>query len=144
VGLSYCNHCGARLNGSRADHPIKVPHASLDSLVWAIVSVAVGGLGVIIGLLAVMKQVLDFSPGLIIAFTLISFLLLFAPETALIWLLVRQKSGPKELGEAARQKGHETKELGATQERMLPEPGISVTEGATRTFEPVFSQRKAE
>jgi hypothetical protein len=132
------------LSGSRADHPVKVSQASLDSLVWAIVLVAVGGLGVIIGLMAVMKNVLNFNPGLIIAFTLISFLLLLAPETALIWLLIRLKAGPKEVGESAPHKGQETKELGAPQERMLPESGISVTEGATRTFEPAYIQRKAE
>jgi hypothetical protein len=37
-----------------------------------------------------------------------------------------------------------TKELDAAQARALPEPVPSVTEHTTRSFEPIYSKRKAE
>jgi hypothetical protein len=72
-GLSYCNHCGARLNGSAADADRKPAELFPDSLVWAIVSVFVVGLGGTIGLMAVMKDARTFEPGLIIGLSLLSF-----------------------------------------------------------------------
>jgi hypothetical protein len=37
-----------------------------------------------------------------------------------------------------------TKELDAAQPRALPEPVPSVTEHTTRTFEPLYSERKSK
>src|SRR6266446_3006317 len=54
--LSYCNHYGARLSGPAADADRKPAELFPDSLVWAIVSVFVVGLGGTIGLMAVMKE----------------------------------------------------------------------------------------
>src|SRR5260370_2361169 len=54
--LAYCNHCGARVNGSKDDRVIKAAELFPDSLIWAIVSVFVAGIGCVIDLMAVMKN----------------------------------------------------------------------------------------
>ena len=64
--LSYCNRCGAKMGGVTASQTDSVALLSLDSLVWAIVGVYVFGLGAIMGLLAVMKQVLAFDVGILL------------------------------------------------------------------------------
>jgi uncharacterized protein YjeT (DUF2065 family) len=108
-----------------------------ESLVWAIVTVFVCGLGGIIGLMAVMKEVLHFSESLIIAFTMLSFALLFVVEGVLIRLLRRQKKHAVEAGDAEVPQEQATKELGPAHARTLSEPVSSVTEHATRAFEPI-------
>ena len=140
--LSYCNHCGAKVSGAKADDIAQPSESFPESLVWAIVSVTVGGLGVIMILLAVMKEV--FSKELIAAFMLLSFLLLFAAESVFIWLLLRRKRDAKEIDDTARRKEQATKDLSAAQAQAFPEPGVSVSEHTTRTLEPAYSERKTE
>ena len=114
-----------------------------ESLVWAIVSVFVIGIGSIFGLMAMMKKLLNFNEGWIIIFTLLIFLLMIVVEGVLIWQLSRQKSNVKEASEIAL-KSTETKELGTAQARALAEPMLSVTEQTTRTFEPIYSERQSK
>ncbi len=141
-GLSYCNRWGAELSGKErsATKPFDI---SPDSLVWAIVVVTVGGLAMLIGLMALMKES-NFNLGLIVAFTVLSFLLLLGAASVFIWLLLRSKSGAKETSDTAQLKEPATKELGAAQARALAEPAPRVTEHTTRTLEPIYSERKAK
>ena len=60
---------------SARDPGPKPAEVSPESLVWAIVAVSVGGLAILIGLVAVMKEA-NLGVNLIIAFTLLSFLIL--------------------------------------------------------------------
>ena len=138
-GLAYCNHCGGKLIQPQTglDQTQLFP----DSLVWAIVSVFIIGLGAIIGLMALMKAELHFDIGIILFFTLLSFALMTAIEGVLVWLLISRSRGRK----AARQidpKQKDTKELSEASLRQLAEPVPSVTEHTTRTFEPVYEKRK--
>ena len=141
--LTYCNHCGAMLTGSK-DARVTPSELFPESLIWAIVTVFVVGLGGTIGMLAVMKEVVNFQPGLILAFTLLSFLTMFAVEGVLIWLLMSRKRGATDANETERLKPRATKELGVAQEPAPPEPALSVTEHTTRTLEPVYRERKLE
>ena len=143
-GLSYCNLCGAKLGGAKEESVTKPVELFSESLVWAIVTVFVIGLGVTIGLMAVMKDLLNFSQGLIIAFTLLSFLLTFVVEGVLIWLLLQNRRDAKEAGDTALLKEQTTRELDTAQARALPEPVPSVTEHTTRSFEPIYSERKSK
>jgi predicted amidophosphoribosyltransferase len=141
--LDYCNHCGARLvnvkDRSRATPAELFP----ESLIWAIVAVFTVGLGAIIGLMAVMKEVVHFDMGLIIAFTALSFTLVFAVESVLIWQLVRRRTDRKDNTDVTRIDRQTTKELDAVPVRALPDPVPSVTEQTTRAFEPVYNERKS-
>lgn len=142
-GLYYCNHCGAELSGARGKSASKPPELFPDSLIWAIVTVFIVGLGCTIGLMAVMKD-FNFDKGLIIAFTSMVFLLTLAVEGVFIWMLRGRRSKTEEVGDTARLKQQATKELDAPQARELPEPVASVTEHTTRAFEPIYSERKSK
>ena len=142
--LSYCNHCGARLSGPGADAEHKPAELFPDSLVWAIVSVFVVGLGGTIGLMAVMKDARTFDPGLIIGLSLLSFVAMLAVEGVLVYLLLSRRSGAKEAGEKSKLKASPVRELESANERALPEPSLSVTDHTTRTLEPAHRDRTRE
>lgn len=143
-GLSYCNLCGAKLSGAKIDGASKSTETLPESLIWAIVSVFVVGLGVIMGLMAMLKELLNLNVGIILAAGALVFLLLVAIEAVLIWQLISRTSAAKAAGDSKRQKDQTTKELDAAQARALPEPLPSVTEHTTRSFEPLYSERKSK
>jgi hypothetical protein len=142
--LTYCNHCGSKLNLAKREAEITHVHdVSPESLVWAILSVFIGGMGVIIGLMAVMKNVLHFNMTLIVVISLLCFLMMSVIETVFIWRFIGhrhsgEQGGPAKLGENTRQ------ELGAVQAKALAEPRESVTDHTTRSFEPVYTKRTNE
>jgi uncharacterized protein (DUF983 family) len=120
-GLSYCNHCGAKLSRAKSDDITK-------NLLFFMTAVFVFGLGAIIFLMMALRMV--FGPenmGLIISFTMLSFLIMLAVEGVFVWMLLGRKKGAKEAA----------KELDETKARMLPEPAASITEHTTRTLETV-------
>ena len=138
AGLRYCNHCGARLNTQPTND---APGSELfpESLVWALVTVFVVGIGATIGLMAVMKNVLHFDMSLIMFFSLLSFGLMTVIEAVFIWLLLsRSRTAKKQL----KQKERSTKELSEASPRLLSDPVPSVTEQATQAFEPMYEKRK--
>jgi hypothetical protein len=141
-GVSYCNRCGAGLILKEPSLPQpKQPPA--DQLIWAIVGTFVGGMGVIIGLLALMKEKLNFSSPLIVGFALLSFLILVAVEIVFIWLLVRSQKQVSATGEVAELKKL-VREVDATTAGALREPPLSVTDQTTRTLEPVERKRQTQ
>jgi hypothetical protein len=143
-GLSYCNYCGEKLSGARGDSIIKSPEVRPETLIGAMVFAFVFGLGAITVLMGVMKAVLHLEVGLILTFTLLSFLIMLSLEGVFIRLLLRRKHGAAEAGETVLLKGQATRELATAQARMLPEPIPSVTEHTTRAFEPNYVERKSE
>jgi hypothetical protein len=138
-GLSYCNHCGAKLT---AENTTKSSEVKTESLVWAMVAVLVFGFVAIVFLMMAMKMV-GLNVGQILAFTILSFLIMLLVEGVFTWQLLLRKRGA-EIGNIALAKDQTTKELDAAQARLLPEPMPSVTEHTTRTFEPIFVERNKE
>jgi len=137
-GLSYCNHCGAKVSGDKA---AKSSEVKTESLVWAMVAVLVFGFVAIVFLMMAMKMV-GLNVGQILAFTILSFLIMLLVEGVFTWqLLLRQRGAT---GDAVLSNAQTTKELEAAQARVLPEPMPSVTEHTTRTFEPSFIERNKE
>jgi hypothetical protein len=143
-GLGYCNYCGAKLNGVKGDNLIKTSEVKPELLVCAMVAVFVLGLGAIAVLTGVMKSVLGLDTGQILAFTLLSFLIMLLVEGVCIWLLFSRNRSAKEISDASPSKNQATKELNAADVRVLPEPLLSVTEHTTRAFEPIYSERKSK
>jgi hypothetical protein len=137
-GLSYCNHCGAKLN--RGDNIVRSPEVKPELLVSAMAGTFILGLLVITILLGVMKSVLGLPVERVLAFMLLPFLLLLILEGIFIRLLFRQRAeragGPQLSNQQA------TNELDAAQTRVLPEGVPSVTEHTTRAFEPSYNERK--
>ena len=138
-GLSYCNYCGAKLNGVKDEARIKSSEVKPEMLVAAMVFVFVFGLAAITLLMLVMKDVLG-NVGQVLALTLLSFLIMLSIEGVIIRLLLRRKRGTEEAEDTMRLKGQATKALDAAQARALPEPMPSVTEHTTRTFEPIYNE----
>src|SRR6266571_6321938 len=95
-GLSYCNYCGAKLNGVKGDSVTKSSEVKPEMLVAAMVFVFVFGLGAITALMGMMKAVLNLDLGQILAFTLLSFLIMLLIEGVCVLLLLRRKRGPEE------------------------------------------------
>lgn len=141
-GLSYCNRCGAEAGGKTRTVALK-PAPIPEFLVWAIVGVSVGGLAILVGLIAVMKWS-GFSLELIALFSILGFLLLLGAESVFIWLMLRSGNAAKEPSVLPQSREFTTKELGEEQVRALPEHMPSVTEQTTRTLEPVYREHKEE
>ena len=142
-GLSYCNHCGAKLTGERGDKPIRSSEVKPESVVWAMVAVLVFGFVAIMFLMMAMKMV-GLHVGEILAFTILSFLIMLLVEGVFIWQLLGRKRGTEGTADAMQSKEQATKELYEAQARALPEPVPSVTEHTTRAFEPIYSERKSK
>src|SRR5690242_20730523 len=119
-GLSYCNYCGAKLSGVKGDSIIKSPEVKPESLVWAMVAVLVFGFVAIVFLMMAMKMV-GLNVGQILAFTILSFLIMLLVEGVFTWQLLLRKRGPA-TGDIALSNAQTTKELNAAQARVLPEP----------------------
>lgn len=141
-GVSYCTRCGARADGSTEHAASKLSESSFIILVAGLIGIPIAGLGVVIGLMSVMKE-MGFSKELIIVFMSLGFLLLLAAEAVFIWLLVQNRArADKEKATNAELKRVETKELGAAQVRALSDPMPSVTESATCPFEAIPRESK--
>ena len=143
-GLTYCNYCGAKVSGAKGDSVHESSAVKPEMLVAAMVFVFVLGLAAITMLMGMMKAVLHLNVGVILAFTLLSFLIMLSIEGVIIRLLLRRKRGTEEAGDTVQLKGQATNELDAAHARALPEPLPSVTEHTTRAFEPVYNERTSK
>ena len=141
-GLNYCKTCGAE-QGAKERSAIQMSPTMHESVIWAIVSVSLGGLALLIGLMAVMKRVLNFGTELIITFTALSFLLMIVAICVIIWMAVRTKSSAKQPIEKTEPKRETETDLQAARERLLPEPVYTVTEHTTRDLETANRERKS-
>jgi hypothetical protein len=94
-GLSFCNYCGAKLNGEKGDNVIKSSGVKPESLVWGMVAVLVFGFVAIVFLMMAMKMV-GLNVGQILAFTILSFLIMLLVEGVFIWQLLRRKHGAED------------------------------------------------
>src|SRR6267143_4646106 len=140
-GLSYCNFCGAKLNGAKGETRIESSEVKPASLVAAMVFVFVFGLVAITMLMGMMKAILHLDAGVILAFALLCFLIMLSLEGVFVRLLFSRKRRIEEASDNVQLKGQATKELDAAQARVLPESTPSVTEHTTRAFEPNYTER---
>lgn len=146
-GLSFCKHCGAKLSTENGDGLAGYSELKAESfLISAMVALFIFGLGVIMGLLTVMKNGIDIEAPQIIPFAILSFLMLFIIEGVIVWRLMRRDRLAKASAAAALTPNEQTtKELDAARARALPGgmPPPSITEHTTRAFEPVYTERKS-
>src|SRR5438445_3992619 len=118
-GLSYCNYGGAKLNGVKGKNVIKSSEVKPEMLVAAMVFVFVFGLAAITALMGMMKVVLHFEVGQILAFILLSFLIMLIIEGACLRLVFRRKRGNEESDDIVRTKGQASSELYAAPQQLL-------------------------
>ena len=141
-GLSYCNHCGAKLTAESGHTAIKSSEMRPESLVWAMVAALVFGFAAIVFLMMAMKMV-GLNQAQILAFTILSFAMVLLIEGVLIWQLLSRKRGAETV-ETALSKQQTTNELDMAEARLLPEAMPSVTEHTTRAFKPIYSERESK
>jgi hypothetical protein len=135
--LTYCNHCGAKLNSEKTESLVKTTELRQESMIMSgMIGLFVLGLVAISILLGVMKAVLHFDVGTLIGFAFLSFFTLIALEGILISRLFRRRSSREKSGDSSPLAMHTTKELEA-QSRVIVEPVGSVTDHTTRTLDPV-------
>ena len=140
--LTYCNHCGAKLNIEKDQTLVKTNELRQESMIMsAMVGLFVLGLVAISILLGVMKEVLHFDFGPLLVFAFLNFLILISLEGILISRLFRNKAGRGKSDDSSFSAAHITRELEA-QSRGSGEPVSSVTDHTTRTLDPVLSERK--
>lgn len=140
--LTYCNHCGAKLNSAKTDDLSEARQANPELLVSAMAATFILGLVAIAVLLGVLKQVAGFDPPFLIAATAFCFALLLLIEGMLIKMLISSRSKPKIPQSKKTIKDASTRELQEANARVLAEPVPSVTEHTTRAFDPIYSERK--
>ena len=140
-GLSYCNHCGAKVN--RSDSVSDSPEVRPEILVAAMVATFIFGLIAITILIGVMKNVLDLNQGQVLGLGLmVPLVLMLILEGVFIRLLLRRRQETDETRRPTLAEAQATNELDAAQARVLPEARTSVTEHTTRAFDPVYRDRK--
>ena len=143
-GLSFCNYCGAKLGGVKGEDAGRPSEIKPELLVSAMVGLFILGLVAIAVLIGVLKAVAGFDLPFLLAATMFSFLLMLVVEGVLIGLLLKGRKAARRADDAVRPKEQTTRELGDAQARALPEPVPSVTEHTTRTFDPVYSERRSK
>jgi hypothetical protein len=139
-GLSYCNHCGAKLSVARSERLSNSSEVKPDNLVASMVAMFMFGMVAITVLMGVMKSVLGLPVERVLAISLLPFLLMLVLEGVFMRLLLRGRRGTR-AGDPAAMKGQATKELEVAHARALPEPLPSVTEHTTRAFDPIYTDR---
>ena len=139
--LRYCNHCGARLNAD-GEGSMRIPESSFNLLVGGLLAVPIAGIGLIIGLLTVMKKELGFGDEMIGIMALLCVALLVLTELGLMWLLwTNSKHG--RVRTLKREKPtlaeRNLEPLGLPESRTQPagQSVGSVTEHTTRTLDAV-------
>lgn len=141
--LTYCNRCGAELI-AKDRSPNNRSEAAQESLAWALAVVTIVGIGAVIGFMAVMKEVVHFNNGLIIAFSLLTFLAFLGVDSVIIWLLLRPMRDARKAYSIPQQTKLTTNELAESMPRVLPEPSFSVTDHTTHTLESADRKQQAE
>ena len=139
-GLSYCNRCGAKQtqgDGSKASE------LRPETLVFGMLATFVFGLIAITILMGVAKNVLDVPIEGVLVLALLPFLILVLMEAIFIRLLLRRTRAEVEPKKTPPDQ-HATNELSPSDPRALPHARQSVTEHTTRTFDPVYTERKSE
>jgi hypothetical protein len=146
-GLSYCNHCGARIGGADDGEHIKLSEKSFGLLVCALAVLPLAGLALIIGLIGLMKKEMGFENEIIFVFASISFLLLLASEGALFWVLVhnfKRRKTSVDLPNTAQLNKVEIKGLNEAQQGGISDVIPSVTEHTTRSLDAIPIQTKKQ
>lgn len=141
-GLSYCNYCGAKLSGAQSESVSEPRESKPDFLVAVMACVFIFGLIAITGLMGVMKVILDLPVENVLLIALLPFLIMLILEGVLLRQLFRRKQSIVKTAETMSFKGQATKELDASQARVLPEPVSSVTDHTTRVLDPVYTDRE--
>ncbi|MEZ5427089.1 MAG: zinc ribbon domain-containing protein [Pyrinomonadaceae bacterium] len=142
--LNYCNSCGAKL--TVGDDEDKDPESLLKNLILAVALVAVSGLGILIGLSAVL--LFNNFPFEYLFFVIVAYLLALSGICFMLLRLISKLVNARfeekpETGQAT--ESYQPPQLAKPRMTALNEPldaPASVTEHTTRTLDEVLVERK--
>lgn len=143
-GLSFCKHCGAKLGGAPGEDDGKSSEVRPELLVSAMAGLFILGLVAIAALIGVMKVIAGLDLPFIVVALALSFMLMLVVEGVFMWLLLSGRRRARKKSQAEPRERQTARELGEAGARSLAEPVPSVTEHTTRTFAPVYGERKPE
>ena len=78
-----------------ADDPNALAASSFNLLLGVVIGIPVFGLGIIIALMAIMKNGLGFRDDMIFVVVFMTFLLLFIAEIGTLWMMISRTKKPK-------------------------------------------------
>ena len=142
-GLSFCNFCGLRLNAPESD-PNVLSASSFNLLVGAVIAIPIFGLGLIIAMMAAMKNGLGFRDDMIFVVVFMTFLLLFITEVGTLMLMISRTRKPKvkQKKEPAASEPRSVSAIGDVEIKGLNASSFdgipSVTEHTTRTLDAAY------
>jgi uncharacterized paraquat-inducible protein A len=134
-GLSFCNRCGY---GQRERNSSQ--GTTMAALLAAITLIGLGGMGIMLGGMLVLKREAGLESDIIGLFMLFVFLIVSTIEFFLCRQLSRLATSEKKQ-QTLQPPIIQPNEIGAAQPRALHEPLTSVTDNTTRTLE--YSQKES-
>jgi hypothetical protein len=140
--LKYCNRCGAQLSSPKETELVAIFEKRMDSEMEGLFWITIFGLGLLIGGLFVLKKVLGFSEGMLVAYMALcaaAFVMYFGLG---VWQIRRLAQSSREAGRAVQTGQAETSELNPAQPSAALEAASSVTEHTTHTLEPARVPRR--
>jgi hypothetical protein len=145
--LRFCKTCGARIAGADESETGQMSESSFNLLVSAILAIPIAGIGIMIGLLVVMKKELGLRDEMIAMIALMGFVLLLTSEGGLIWLLLHRtraakKKKIKPVENVVQLPNVQMRGLNEGQPRTAQDSIASVTEHTTRTLDAVPRREK--
>jgi hypothetical protein len=140
--LNYCNNCGAKLLKEKAE---ETPKSMMDNLLTSLTFVALGGFGILVGLVSVLlKNGFDHKGIMVVAFFYLAALF------GICYMLVSQL--PKLIDAKLDRKKETPESYQAPQPQLFAkttaqleehrEPAMSVTDHTTRTFDKIPLREK--
>jgi hypothetical protein len=148
AGLSFCNHCGYKLNGKGDEHGERgvMPESSYNFLIAALLGLPIAGIGLIIGVMSVMKKELGIANDAIAVVVMFCFFLLLTAEIGFMRLLLSRTAKPKakKVSKDERRSEAATRALNEAQPFDQVNPVGSVTENTTRNFEPAYREPRGQ
>jgi uncharacterized membrane protein YvbJ len=140
--LSYCNRCGSKLFNEDVS-PQATANSVATNLSMAVGFTGLGGLGILVGLIAVLLKN-NATPGLIGIIATLYLAVLFG----ICFLMIQQISRLTKLSQSSDEKtlkessfAGQLKAVNTTQLEEHREPVMSVTEHTTRTLDEVAMKR---
>ena len=144
AGLSYCNQCGARLGPEVTSRAL--PASTYNLLVGGAIGIPIVGLGLIIGLIAALKNGMGFRDDFIFAISILTFFLLAIAEIGCFVMLLFRSRAPK----SRKERQDQSRQLTDSPPRGLgsptfePVPVGSVTDHTTRTLDHAFRNERED
>ena len=117
--------------------------ASQESLVWALAVVTIAGLGAMIGMMAVMTEVVHFNIGLTMAFSLLVLATVLGVDGVIISLLLKSRRR-SDAGLQSQRRDLTTNELQGSKAHALAEPAFGITDHTTHTLDAAEKSRRSE